>query len=115
MPIKAIVAVFLLGLGTGVYCTSKFSAPVETIKDRIVTVVHTVVRPDGTRTIDEVKHETVEAVVPKVGAKPDWALGLTYNSRLETGVTLDRRLLGDFWLTSGATRTQVQVGIRYEF
>lgn len=119
MPIKAFVVMFLAGAAAGVFGAFKLMKPVEheTVVERVVTHIHTVVAPDGTKTTDTVKHENsiVEAAPKSIVTAKNWAVGAGYSTKSEYVISVDRRILGDFWVTGSASAGQAAIGLKYEF
>ncbi len=88
----------------------------EVVKDRIVTVTHTVIKPGGETVVDTVKHEAIDASSAKTVPRQDWAVGLAYGTGLNYGLSVDRRILGNLWITASATQAKVgAIGLKYEF
>lgn len=124
MPLKSYLVIFLAGVaagGYGAFRTLKPAAEVqvqEKWKDRVVTVTRTVEVPGGTKTTETTTTQDSSGsksltIAPK---KPDWALGINYDTNLHYGATIDRRLMADLWLTVGVkTDKTASVGLKYEF
>ena len=121
MSIKIGSVLFLAGLLAGAIAMKKFQLPEtvtkEVVRDRVVTVVREVKAPDGTTTTDTTT--TADSVktgtVTKNAIKPNWAVGLTYDTKLDAGAVIEKRLLADLWVSVQATKSQATVGIKYEF
>lgn len=122
MSIKVFGVSILAALIAGALLYRQFAGPVEVtkevIKDRIITVTHTVTAPDGTVTTDtnstETKKETISAkTMPR---QLDWAAGLAYNTKREVSADLARRVLGPVFIVIGADQTGTfSLGLRAEF
>lgn len=117
MSYKATIALILIAFAAGLWVCHRFASPDTVIawKDRVVTVTHTVVRPDGTQVSDSTRSQVNIGSLTKTLTKPNWALGLNYTTDLTYGLSADRRMFGDVWLTGAVTAKQLSVGIKYEF
>lgn len=124
---KQIITTLLLGLGLGYYAAKKLTPPEiqtvekEVVKDRIVTVIKHKKDSQGneeTTTVIEEDRKTENTVVEKkpLQPAPDWGVAVQYNSKLEYGVQVDRRILGPFSVQIGITQSgTASAGLRYEF
>lgn len=117
MSYKATIVMIFIAFTAGLWVCHRFAAPDTVVawKDRIVTVTHTIIKPDGTQVSDSTSRQVNTGTLTKTLTKPNWAVGLNYYSISEYGITVDKRMFGDVWLTSGITQKQLSVGIKYEF
>lgn len=124
---KVAVIVACVCVGAGALIGSKCgTVPPQSVartvtKDRVVTQTKEVVRPDGTVQRDVVRTEDRSAdshVAVAPAAKKDWIIGVGYGIAVLPyyGVSLHRRVLGDFYLgVSGDTRGEVIASLLFTF
>lgn len=122
MNFKILGATVIVSLIAGALLYRHFVSPVEVtkevVKDRIVTVTHTVKAPDGTETTDSTtteKHDqtNVAKTMPK---QLDWAAGLNYNINRQYSADLARRVLGPVFVVIGIDQVgTASIGVRAEF
>lgn len=96
---------------------------VDKVVNHTVTVRETA--PNGTvketTTTDTTQNKVSEATVKAVekAIRKEWAVGLgwSFASYIPVEANIDRRLLGDLWLTAGAnwSHPQLTLGVKYEF
>lgn len=121
---KKYIIVSIVSMAIGALISSQLFTPktvtkTETVeKEKIKTVV--VKEPGGKEVTTRVEYrdKTSEAVKtePVLRPKPDYSLGLSYNTRAEYEASVGRRMLGDLWLEAKASQTGVlSIGVRYEF
>lgn len=92
----------------------------EVVKQQIVTQTHTIVRPDGTKEVSEVKTEqrkdTKSATVVEVKNAPQYSVSLGYNTKQYSELSIGRRMFGNVWLEVGAnTNKELTARARIEF
>lgn len=122
MNFKILGATVVVSLIAGALLYRHFAPSVEVtkevVKDRIITVTHTVVTPDGTTTTDSTtteKHDqtSVAKTVPK---QLDWAAGLNYNTNQQYSADLARRVLGPVFVVIGIDQAgTASLGLRVDF
>lgn len=116
------IVVVVVSIAVGAVIGSKLNKPevqIETItKDRVVTQIKEVTRPDGTVERDTTRVEDRQQVQSIIAKKPDWTVQALYgiNEVPYYGVGLTRRIIGD--LSAGVqvnTRGEVMAILSYQF
>lgn len=117
---RVVFIVVVICIGIGAVIGSKWGAQIETqivTKDRIVTQIKEVTRPDGTVIRDEVRVEDRQQTVI-APAKKDWIVGAGYGIApiAYYGVSVHRRVIGDVYLgISGNTRGEAMASVLISF
>lgn len=114
----AIAAAVCIGIGAVI--GSKWGSQIETqivTKDRVVTQIKEVTRPDGTVVRDTTRVEDrQQAISVTQPAKKDWTVTALYGFGPAYGVGVSRRILGDFSVgVQGTTKGDIMATLSYQF
>lgn len=85
-----------------VYKYARISQIETVVKDNVVTVVHEVVKPDGTifknSTTTDRSVKTSDATIMMPAAKPNWFVQVDYNSKMEYGILVSKQVFMDMYV-----------------
>jgi len=130
---KGIVAMVITSALTGGIIAIKYQKSVKPditdqkviTKDQIVTVVHEVTKPDGSKITDTKKteefHQDENILIPIIPPQPLWRIsgGVGYAFSVQSyaySIQLDRRLIGPIWVgIRGNNLKEVDVMLGVEF
>lgn len=124
MKLKIILSCCLIALGAAAmyqFGPRRIQLEEKTVvKDKIVTVVREIKRPDGTVERDEriEKDSSQTITVPLPEPRPDWLIGISASPTISNKYSafLGRRIIGNAFITiSATTQGELLVGALIEF